>query len=144
MSAAAAVTERVRLALTVIVLPMHSTVLMAKQVATLDVISGGRLTLGVGVGAREEDLSCGRRPVRDANALGRMERQLALMRRTWAGENVVEGALRPVEPLPVQKGGPEILAGSLFPQFHPARCPLGRRDLRVQFRAVSTGNRRLL
>jgi len=115
MSAAAAVTERVRLALTVIVLPMHSSVLMAKQLATLDVISRGRLTLGVGVGAREEDFRAVGVPF-DSKRLGQMERQLALMRRVWAGENVVEGALRPVEPLPVQKGGPEILAGSLFPQ----------------------------
>ena len=52
----------------------------------------------------------------DTKRLGRMERQVALMRRAWAGEKVVEGALRPIEPFPVQKGGPEILAGSLFPQ----------------------------
>lgn len=115
MSAAAAVTERVRLALTVIVLPMHSSLLMAKQLATLDVISGGRLTLGIGVGAREEDFRAVG-VVFDPKRLAHMERQLALMRRAWAGENVVEGALRPIEPLPVQKGGPEILAGSLLPQ----------------------------
>jgi alkanesulfonate monooxygenase SsuD/methylene tetrahydromethanopterin reductase-like flavin-dependent oxidoreductase (luciferase family) len=114
MSAAAAVTERVRLALTVIVLPMHSTVLMAKQLATLDVISGGRLTLGIGVGAREEDYRAVGVPF-EKKRMTRMEHQLALMRRTWAGEKVVEGALRPVEPLPLQQGGPEILAGSLLP-----------------------------
>ena len=45
----------------------------------------------------------------------RMEEQIALMRRVWAGENVVEGALRPVEPLPLQPGGPELLAGALAP-----------------------------
>jgi alkanesulfonate monooxygenase SsuD/methylene tetrahydromethanopterin reductase-like flavin-dependent oxidoreductase (luciferase family) len=38
------------------------------------------------------------------------------MRRAWAGERVVEGALRPLEPSPVQPGGPEILAGSRFPR----------------------------
>ena len=115
MAAAAAVTERVRLTLTVIVLPMHSAVLIAKQVATLDVLSGGRVSLGLGVGARAEDY----RAV-DAsfagNRLRRMEEQIVRMRAVWAGENVVEGALRPVEPLPVQPGGPELLAGALAPQ----------------------------
>jgi alkanesulfonate monooxygenase SsuD/methylene tetrahydromethanopterin reductase-like flavin-dependent oxidoreductase (luciferase family) len=115
MAAAAAATSRVRLALTVVVLPMHSTLLMAKQVATLDVISSGRVSLGVGVGAREEDYRALERPF-DAGRLARMERQVALMRRAWAGDHVVEGALHPVEPLPLQPGGPEILAGSLLPQ----------------------------
>ena len=115
LAAAAAVTERVQLTFNVLVLPMHSAVLIAKQVATLDVISAGRVTLGVGVGGREEDyravgVAC------DERRLGRLEEQVGLMRRAWAGEMVVDGALRPVEPAPVQPGGPEILAGSLFPK----------------------------
>ncbi len=114
MAAAAAVTERVRLALTVIVLPMHNPVLIAKQVATLDVISGGRVTLGLGIGARAEDYRALGAPF-DGKRLKRMEEQIALMRRVWAGENVVDGALRRVEPLPVQPGGPELLAGALAP-----------------------------
>jgi alkanesulfonate monooxygenase SsuD/methylene tetrahydromethanopterin reductase-like flavin-dependent oxidoreductase (luciferase family) len=115
LAAAAAVTERVRLAFNVLVLPMHSEVLIAKQVATLDVISAGRVTLGVGVGGREEDYRAVG-AVCDEKRVGRLERQVGLMRRAWAGERVVEGALRPVEPSPVQPGGPEILAGSLFPR----------------------------
>ena len=114
ISAAAAVTERVRLALTVVVLPLHSPVLMAKRIATLDVISGGRVTLGVGIGARIEDYRAAG-AVFDTRRMKRMEGQIALMRRVWAGENVVEGALRPVEPLPLQPGGPELLAGALAP-----------------------------
>ena len=55
LSAAAAVTERVDIAASVVVLPMHSEVWVAKQMATLDVISGGRAVLGVGVGGRLED-----------------------------------------------------------------------------------------
>lgn len=114
MAAAAAVTERVRLALTVIVLPLHSPVLIAKQVATLDVLSAGRVTLGLGVGARVEDYRAVDASF-DSHRLQRMEAQIARLRRVWAGENVVEGALRPVEPLPVQPGGPELLAGALAP-----------------------------
>jgi len=114
ISAAAAVTERVRLALTVVVLPMHSAVLMAKQIATLDVVSGGRVSLGLGVGAREEDYRAVGVPF-ERTRMRHMEKQIAIMRRVWAGENVVEGARRPVEPLPVQPGGPELLAGALAP-----------------------------
>ncbi|MGH7787864.1 MAG: LLM class flavin-dependent oxidoreductase, partial [Candidatus Binatia bacterium] len=112
MAACAAVTERVRLAFTVIVLPLHQPLLMAKQIATLDVLSRGRLDLGLGVGARAEDYRAAGAPF-DARRLRRMEAQIALMRRAWAGENVVEGALRPIEPFPVQPGGPPLLAGAL-------------------------------
>ncbi len=114
MSVAAAVTERVRLALTVVVLPMHSPVLLAKQIATLDVLSAGRVSLGLGIGARIEDYRAVGATF-EPRRLRHMEDQIALMRRVWAGENVVEGALRPVEPLPVQTGGPELLAGALAP-----------------------------
>lgn len=115
LSAAAAVTERVALQFSVLVLPMHSAVHIAKQIATLDVVSGGRVVFGVGVGGREEDYLAFDAQY-DKRLLGRLEAQVALLRRIWNGENVVDGALRPVEPLPVQPGGPKILAGSLFPQ----------------------------
>jgi len=112
---AAAWTERVRLVLNVVVLPMHPELLVAKQTATLDVMSNGRLVVGVGVGGREEDY----RTVGVAWSqapLGRLATQVARMREAWAGEIVVDGALRPVEPAPVQPGGPPVLAGSIFPK----------------------------
>lgn len=112
MAAAAAVTERVRLAFTLVVLPLHSTLLMAKQLATMDVLSGGRVTVGVGIGGREEDYRAAGAPFE--RRLARMEEQVATMRRAWAGEGVIEG-VSPIGPSPVQEGGPEILAGSLFP-----------------------------
>jgi alkanesulfonate monooxygenase SsuD/methylene tetrahydromethanopterin reductase-like flavin-dependent oxidoreductase (luciferase family) len=114
MSAAAAVTERVAINFSVVVLPMHSAVHIAKQIATLDVISNGRVVLGVGVGGREEDYRAFDAPF-DKKRLSRMERQVDIMRRAWAGERVVEEALRPLEPAPVQAGGPPILSGSIFP-----------------------------
>jgi alkanesulfonate monooxygenase SsuD/methylene tetrahydromethanopterin reductase-like flavin-dependent oxidoreductase (luciferase family) len=112
MAAAAAVTERVRLAFTLVVLPLHSTLLMAKQLATMDVLSGGRVTVGVGIGGREEDYRAAGAPFQ--KRLARMEEQVATMRRAWSGEGVLEG-VNPIGPSPVQAGGPEILAGSLFP-----------------------------
>lgn len=112
LSAAAAATSRVKLACTVIVLPMHPAVLMAKQIATLDVISGGRVVLGVGVGARADDYAAVGAPF-DRRRLRRMEARVRIMRRVWAGEIVVEGAPRPVEPFPLQRGGPPILVAAL-------------------------------
>jgi alkanesulfonate monooxygenase SsuD/methylene tetrahydromethanopterin reductase-like flavin-dependent oxidoreductase (luciferase family) len=141
LSAAAAVTSRVSIAFSVLVLPMHSPVLVAKQVATLDVLSGGRVSLGVGVGGREEDY----RAVGAAfdDRFGKLERGVDLLRRAWTGESVVPGALRPVEPLPVQQGGPEILAGALFPRSvrRAARWADGLTDFSFGPSADEVGNR---
>lgn len=115
LATAAALTERVRIAFSVLVLPMHNPIRIAKQVATLDVLSSGRVSLGVGVGGREEDYAAVGAEY-DKSIWKRMEEQVAVMRRAWKGEQVIEGALRPVEPLPLQEGGPELLAGSMFPR----------------------------
>ncbi len=115
LSAAAAWTERVQLLYNVMVLPLHHEVLAAKQVATLDVLSGGRVTLAVGVGGREEDYAALDVPW-DKTRLRRMETKVERMRRLWRGEKAVASALRNVEPLPLQPGGPKVLAGSFFPQ----------------------------
>ena len=149
LSAAAAVTERVRIATTVLVLPIHATALVAKRIATLDVLSGGRVVLGVGGGAREEDYRAAEADFA-APKLARLEAQVALLRRAWAGERVVAGALRPVEPLPVQPGGPPIWAGSLAtersaaPRAGPtgsARSASGRRSRRPGARSRRRGPR---
>ena len=55
LAAAAALTERVRLWTTIVILPAHDAVAVAKQLASIDVLSDGRLTVGVGVGGREHD-----------------------------------------------------------------------------------------
>jgi alkanesulfonate monooxygenase SsuD/methylene tetrahydromethanopterin reductase-like flavin-dependent oxidoreductase (luciferase family) len=113
MAAAAAVTERVTIAFSVLVLPMHDAVHAAKQIATLDVLSNGRVSLGVGVGAREEDYRAyGARW--DRKLLSRLDASVETMRRVWRGE-AVNGA-PPVGPVPVQSGGPELLAGVLMPE----------------------------
>jgi alkanesulfonate monooxygenase SsuD/methylene tetrahydromethanopterin reductase-like flavin-dependent oxidoreductase (luciferase family) len=110
MTTAAAVTERVELIFTVIVLPMHSEGLMAKQIATLDVLSNGRVTLGVGTGGREEDFRAVGAPFE--KRLSRMEAQVGRMRALWAGEPPHEGA-SPIGPAPIQTGGPQVLVGAI-------------------------------
>lgn len=115
MGACAALTRRVRLVTTVLIAPIHSPVLLAKQCATIDVLSGGRLVVGVGIGGREEDFrAVGADLDRHHNdALGGIIRE---MRRVWAGEIVVPGARAGVGPAPLQKGGPPVLCGAMGPR----------------------------
>lgn len=112
LSAAASVTERVRIAATIVVLPMHSEVWVAKQAATLDVLSGGRFTLGVGVGGRSEDYEALGRSF--ARRFDRLDAQVARIRELWAGAPAGEG-LDPVGPPPVQQPIP-ILSGAMGPK----------------------------
>ena len=88
MAAAAAVTERVRIVPSLYVLPMHSAVWAAKEIATLDLISDGRVTVTVGVGGRPEDY----RAVGSSAARrhARMDEQVSLMRSIWRGEPPAE------------------------------------------------------
>ncbi len=113
LAAAAAVTERVRIIPSLYVLPMHNAVWAAKEIATLDVLSEGRVTVTVGVGGREQDYKAV-----GANFQGRFQRmddQIAQMKRIWAGESAFEGS-DIVGPEPFQAGGPPILAGSMGPK----------------------------
>ncbi len=113
LAAAAAVTERVRIVPSLYVLPMHDEVWAAKEIATLDVLSGGRVTLTVGVGGREVDYRAVGASFARRHA--RMDAQIARMRRIWAGEPPFDGA-DIVGPNPVQKEGPPILAGAMGPK----------------------------
>ena len=112
LSAAAALTERVRVFPTVSILPMHASPWLAKQMATLDVLSGGRLTLSVGTGGREHDYRAVGAPFDRRN--DRMIRQVDELRRLWAGEPPFEGA-DAVGPRPAQDKIP-ILAGVTGPK----------------------------
>lgn len=115
LGACAVLTERVNLVTTVLVLSAHDPVLAAKQLATVDVISEGRLTVGVGTGGRDEDYRAIGVPL-ERKRMRVLEEHVGIMRRVWKGEQVVEGTLRPVEPLPIQPGGPRILSGAMGPK----------------------------
>ena len=113
LSAAAGATSRVRLLTCVLLAPLHNPGVLAKQAASLDAISGGRLTLGVGVGRRPDDYQAA--PAEYSQRGRQMDRTLATMRKTWNGEMVSEG-LGTMGPAVVQPGGPEILIGAGTPQ----------------------------
>jgi len=113
LTAAAAVTTRVRLMTTVLLAPLRDTAIFAKQAASLDALSGGRLTLGLGVGGREDDFQAAGV---DFHTRGRrFAEQLEGMRRVWAGEPLVEG-IGPIGPVPARQGGPEVLIGGQTPK----------------------------
>ena len=113
LSAAAAVTERVRIVPSLYVLPMTNAVRAAKEIATLDVLSEGRVTVVVGVGGREVDYQAVDASFK--NRFKRMDEQVATMKRIWAGEPPFEGADE-VGPRPFQDGGPPILVGAMGPK----------------------------
>ncbi len=113
LAAAAALTERVRLWTTIVILPAHSPVQVAKDMASVDQIASGRLTVGVGVGGREADYQAIGAPF--TRRWQRMDDGVAAMRRIWAGEPPFEGA-DPVGPPPVQPGGPPLVAGVMGPK----------------------------
>ncbi|MGH9186491.1 MAG: LLM class flavin-dependent oxidoreductase [Acidimicrobiales bacterium] len=104
LSAAAAVTSRVRLVTMVVIGPIRPAAALAAQAASLDALCAGRLTLGVSLGARRDDYEAA--GARWADRGRRFSEQLAAMRQIWAGQTD-----EPVGPRPATPGGPELLIG---------------------------------
>jgi alkanesulfonate monooxygenase SsuD/methylene tetrahydromethanopterin reductase-like flavin-dependent oxidoreductase (luciferase family) len=94
LAAAAGATERIRLMTAILLAPTRPNgALLAKQAATLDVLSGGRLVLGVAVGRREDDFTAAGA---DFHARGRvLDEMLELWDRIWDGEEGIGPAARP-------------------------------------------------
>jgi alkanesulfonate monooxygenase SsuD/methylene tetrahydromethanopterin reductase-like flavin-dependent oxidoreductase (luciferase family) len=113
LASAAALTERVEINTTLYVLPMHNAVRAAKEIASLDVLSGGRLTVTVGYGGREKDYEAVGAEYRGRHA--RMDQQIATMRDIWAQKPLFDG-VDPVGPEPLQAGGPRIYSGAMGPK----------------------------
>ncbi len=82
----AAVTHRIRLGTEVLVLPQRQPVLVAKQVSTLDTLSGGRVRLGVGVGWQASEYEALGEEFRNRGA--RMDEALALLRACWGQPSI--------------------------------------------------------
>ncbi|BDH14078.1 MULTISPECIES: LLM class flavin-dependent oxidoreductase [Streptomyces] len=108
----AGATSRIRLQTEVLLAPLHRTTLLAKQAATLDLLSGSRFTLGIGIGGRDDDYLAAGVDLRTRGR--RLDRQLATMRRIWSGEPLSED-IGPIGPAPARPGGPEVLFGGFVP-----------------------------
>src|SRR5438067_7891105 len=103
LAAAAAVTERIRLATTIVIGPLHNTPLLAKVAASVDALSEGRLVLGLAVGARKEDYEAA--GVEYSSRGKRLSEQLAMLRSLWEE--------RAIGPKAARARGPELLVGGL-------------------------------
>lgn len=113
LAGVAGVTERIGLATTILQLPPRNEVLVAKQAAVVDRLSGGRLTLGLAQGGREDDYT-----VFDASFRGRSQRfetQVGRIRELWAGARASDRDRGVLGPAPVQDPGPPIWAGAMTP-----------------------------
>lgn len=109
-----ALSERVRIGTAILLVPLYPPAIVAKQIADLDRMSGGRITLGIGVGGEyeEEFRAC---QVSRAERGRRTDEALGLYRRLWTAEEIShDGAFYPMDkvrihPAPAQAGGPPII-----------------------------------
>ena len=139
LGALSAWTDRVPLVTTVVVPQLHDPVMLAKALATGDMLCGGRLTVGIGVGGRQEDYRAVGADLTTMTMRDMAER-VAVMKRVWAGEKITDSVL-PVGPsagaggwaaaagrrdraeiLPATpRGGPTVWPASLSISTSPSR-----------------------
>jgi alkanesulfonate monooxygenase SsuD/methylene tetrahydromethanopterin reductase-like flavin-dependent oxidoreductase (luciferase family) len=106
LASAAALTSRIRLATTILTGPLHNTALLAKSLASLDILSGGRLVVGLAIGARNSDYDVA--GVSHRSRGHRLGQQLAQLRDIWEGDSI--------GPKPANPAGPPLLVGGLSDQ----------------------------
>src|SRR3989304_5735038 len=144
LAAMAARTSRIRLGTAVLLLPLRPAALAAKEIASVDLISGGRLLLGVGIGGEyPKEFEAVGVPVRERGA--RTDEAIQVLRRLWTEENVTFDGRFPklagvtLHPKPAQLDGPPLwiagrseaairragrLGGGYLPYlFSPGRYP---------------------
>lgn len=117
LAAVAAGTETIRLATTSYLLPLRNPLLAAEQVAVLDQLSGGRVTLGIGRGYAPAMLRAF--DVRPSEKRQLFERSLALMQQAWRGDPVAldDGETTvTLDPLPVQRPHPPLWVAAFGPK----------------------------
>ena len=123
-----AVTQRVRIGTSILLLPLYQPAIVAKQIADLDRATGGRIVLGVGVGGEyaQEFRACG---VPIAERGRRADEAIPLLRRLWTAQEIThDGPFYPmtevtIHPGPAQPGGPPIVVA-------------GRRDVAMRRAAL--------
>ena len=118
-AAIAARTKKIRIGAAVVLLPFHNPVRLAEDVATVDVISGGRFELGVGTGYKVEEFEGFAVPHNEKG--GRTNEGLEIMSRLWAGETLTfkgkyyEVNKAKLTPEPIQKPRPTLWIGGFTP-----------------------------
>jgi len=112
LSGVAAVTHKVELLANVIVAPTRNAVLLAKQAATVEAISGGRFVLGLGVGDRADDFELAGTPYRARGR--RTDQMIELLQRSWSGDPV-PGSAEPVVASPIEV--PIVVGGHREPSL---------------------------
>jgi probable F420-dependent oxidoreductase len=125
LAAFAAATERIKLGTGVMLAPFHDPLRLAEDAATVDLLSGGRLILGLGLGWREEEFRMFGVPVNER--VSRTAEAVRILRLAWTGERfshhgkVYSLDQVKVTPRPAREGGPPIyLAGSAKPAIQRA------------------------
>lgn len=115
----AAITSRVRLGVSVVNLPYHHPVTLAKRVATVDQLSGGRLTLGIGLGWSEDEADATNTPFKDRGKIG--DEAIRVLKALWAPDPVefhgryFDVAACEFGPKPAQRPHPPLLLGAFAP-----------------------------
>src|SRR6058998_3228130 len=115
LSALAGVTRTLKLGTMVLVLPLRNPVYFAKEWATLDLLSGGRSILGVGVGWNKQEFEALRIPIKERGR--RMNEMLEAITALWAGDDVSYAGSYyqfehlALEPKPLQRPHPPIWIG---------------------------------
>ncbi len=156
LSYLAATTSKILLGTSVLVLPYHNPVELAKYAATLDQISGGRVTLGVGVGAMQEEFDALGIPMRQRGSL--TDECIAIMKELWTSPHPSYQSRRwsfsdlRFSPKPIQKPHIPLWIGGSSPGairrtaitgdgWHPTglspeEFSLGRREIGEQAKAA--------
>jgi probable F420-dependent oxidoreductase len=112
LATAAAATTRLRIMTHICVVPYHNPYVLAKSVATLDAMSGGRVILGCGTGYMATEFAAVGAPFEDRNE--RFDAAIVAMKQAWSGEPVhveASGTTHTMRPVPVQRPHPPIWIG---------------------------------
>ncbi len=112
LATVAAATTRLRVMTHICVVPYHNPYVLAKTVATLDVMSGGRVILGCGAGYMATEFAAVGAPFEDRNE--RFDAAIVAMKQAWSGEPVsveASGVTHTMRPIPVQRPHPPIWIG---------------------------------
>jgi len=130
LAAAVAVkTKTIRIGTGVLLLPLHNAVRVAEDSATIDILSGGRFELGVGIGYRPEEFSALGVDISRRSEL--IDEGLEVIKQLWSGAPVNFSGRHyhlsdtQLSPLPVQSGGPPLWVGGFAPAAPKRAARLG-------------------